>query len=49
MDFENIIETINFELVLEGLGTIFGVGLLWKLFFQQGLLPFLSLFLSTIC
>lgn len=49
MDFENIIETINFELVLEGIGAIFAAGLLWNLFFQQGLFRLLSLFITTIC
>lgn len=49
MDFENVIETINFELVLEGVGTIFGFGLLWQLFFHQELHTLLSLFITTIC
>lgn len=48
MDLENIIETIHFEFVLEGIGTIFGFGLLWQLFFQQGISSLLALFISTI-
>ena len=49
MDFENIFEQINFDLVLEGLGTIFGFGLLWWLFFHQGLPSLITLFITTIC
>lgn len=49
MDLENILETINFELVLEGVGAVFGFGLLWQLFFKQGLHTLLLLFVTTIC
>lgn len=49
MDFKTIIETINFELVIEGVGAIFGIGLLWQLFFRQGLYTLFSLFITTLC
>ena len=49
MEFENIIETIEFELILEGIGTTFGFGLLWQLFFHDGLPNLLTLFITTIC
>lgn len=49
MDFKNIIESINFELVLEGVGAIFGFWLLWQLFFRQSLHMLLSLYITTIC
>lgn len=50
MDFENIFETIHFELVLEGIGTIFGFHLLWQLFFHsEELRVLLSSFITTIC
>lgn len=50
MDFEDIFETINFELVLEGIGAIFGVSLLWNLFFHSEKLKALLLtFLTSIC
>lgn len=49
MDFENVFETIHFELVLEGIGAIFGFGLLWQFLFQQGLHNLLALFIATIC
>ncbi len=49
MGFKNIIETIHFDLVLEGIGAIFGFGLLWQLFFRQGLQPLVTLFITTIC
>jgi len=49
MDFKNIFELIHFEFVLEGLGVLFGFRLLWQLFFNQGILPLISLFITTIC
>lgn len=49
MDIENVFETIHFELVLEGIGAIFGFGLLWQFFFRQGLYSLLELFITTIC
>lgn len=48
MDFENLIETIHFELVLEGIGTLFGFGLLWQFFLQKELSSLISLFIHTI-
>ena len=48
MDFENIIEIIHFEFLLESIGFLFGLELLWHLFFHQGLSSLLSLFLITI-
>lgn len=49
MELKNIIETINFELVVEGLGALCGISLLWELLFHRGLPHLLSLFLATIC
>lgn len=49
MDFENLIETINYELVIEGISTLFGIALLWKFLFQNELQQLLSLFLTTMC
>lgn len=49
MDFENIIESFHFDLVLEGIGAIFGCALLWQFFFRNGLHTLLSLFITTIC
>ena len=49
MNFKNIIETINYELVIEGIGALFGIALLWKFLFQNGLQELLSLFLITVC
>lgn len=49
MELKNIIETINFELVIEGIGVIFGISLLWGLLFSDEFQHFLSLFLTTIC
>ncbi len=37
MDFKDIIEFMTLEHVLEGLGTVVGVGLLWGLFFGGGI------------
>lgn len=49
MYFENIIETFIFDLVLEGIGTIFAFGLLWHFLFQNGLQMILILFITSIC
>lgn len=49
MDLDTIIEITCFELVLEGLGAIFGIGLLWKFLFQDTIPYLLSLFIHTIC
>lgn len=49
MDLDTIIEIINFDIVLEGLGIIFGFGLLWQFLFQDTLPYMLSLFIHTIC
>lgn len=49
MDFKNIIETIHFELVIEGIGVLFGISLIWEMIFHNGLQHLLSLFLITIC
>lgn len=49
MDLKNIIETINFELVIEGIGTLFGIALLWGLLFSKEFQHLLSLFLITMC
>ena len=49
MDFENLTETILFELVLEGIGTIFAFGFLWRMFFHSGLSTILTLFITSIC
>ncbi len=48
MDFEHILETIQFDFVLEGIGFLFGLLLLWQLFFQQKLSTLLTLFLMTL-
>ena len=49
MDFDTIIEITYFDLVLEGLGVIFGFHLLWNFLFQDTLPYLLSLFIHTIC
>lgn len=49
MEFKDIIETIEFELVLEGIGTILGFQLLWQFFFHNNLHTLLTLFITTIC
>ena len=49
MDFKEIFELIHFELVIEGLGVLFGFHLLWQLFLNQGILPLISLFITSIC
>lgn len=37
MDLKEILELITFDMVMEALGTIFGVGIIWELFFDGGL------------
>lgn len=49
MEFKELLETINFDLVLEGIGTIFGFGLLWKLFVGNDIRQLLELFITSIC
>lgn len=49
MDLDTIIEIIHFDLILEGLGTIFGFRILWQLLFHDTLPYLLSLFIDTIC
>ena len=49
MNFKDILEQIQFELILEGLGMIFGIALLWKLIFHPNIHLLLSLFITTIC
>lgn len=49
MDFENILEQINFDLVLEGIGTIFSFGLLWWIFLGQGFSSLVTFFITSIC
>lgn len=49
MEFNNLIESIEFELVLEGIGCIFGFALLWQFFFQDKLQILLIHFITSIC
>ena len=49
MNFEELIEQIQFELILEGIGVIFGFYLLWQLFFDSTIQSLMSLFITTIC
>ena len=49
MELKQILETIHFDFVLEGLGIVFAITLLWNLFFSQEIQYLLSLFLTTIC
>ena len=49
MDLKHIFEHIQFELLLEGLGGIFGFHILWQLLFNQKLQALLSSFITTIC
>lgn len=49
MDFENIINMINFDFLLESIGFLFGLELLWHFFFQNWISSFLSLFITTTC
>lgn len=49
MDFKDIFEQIQFELILEGLGAIFGFFILWQLFFSQEFHTLLTLFITSIC
>lgn len=49
MNFKNIIDMIHFELLLESMGFLFGLALLWNFFFQQKLSFLLSLFITSIC
>lgn len=50
MDFEDLFEMINFELVLEGIGMIFGFYLLWKVFFHsEAFKLLLSSFITSVC
>lgn len=37
MDFKELFGMITFDMLLEGLGTVFGIGLLWYLFFGGGI------------
>lgn len=49
MDFNDFMEIIHFDFLLESLGFLFGFHLLYQLFFQKGLYTFISLFITTIC
>ncbi len=49
MNLKEIIEQIQFELVLEGLGVVFGFYLLGQLIFHQGIHSLITLFITTIC
>lgn len=48
MDFKHLLETIQFDFVLEGIGFLLGSFLLWQFFFQQKLSDLLTLFLMTL-
>ena len=47
MDLREIIEFMTLEHVLEGLGLVFGVGLLWNFFFNGGINTLLEILLSV--
>lgn len=46
---DKIIEKITFELVAEGIGLIFAVGVIYYLFFAGGLGSIISLFGQALC
>ena len=49
MELKHILETIQFDFVAEGLGALFGIGLLWSLLFSNEVQYLLSLFFTTLC
>ena len=49
MDLENIIDFFHFEFLLESIGFLFGLELLWQFFFHNWISNFLTLFITTIC
>lgn len=49
MDIHDIIDLLYHEHVLEGIGFLFGFRLLWQLFFEQGIVPLITLFITSVC
>lgn len=47
MEFKDIIEFMTLEHVLEGLGLVFGVGILWEIFFNGGINTLLQILMSV--
>lgn len=48
MKFEDFFELITFDLILETLGLIFAIGLIWAVFFGGGINPILELLIEKI-
>lgn len=47
MEFQDLLEFVIFEHVLEGIGMIMGAALIWYVFFGGGMQTFLQILLST--
>lgn len=49
MDLKEILELITFDVIMEALGTIFGIGIIWKLFFDGGLTMIFEIVGQALC
>lgn len=49
MEFKELFEMITLDVVLEGIGMVFGFGLLWKLFLGGGINSLMELFIAAVC
>lgn len=49
MEFKEVFEHVTHEFVLEGLGLIFGIGLVWEIFFGSTLTELVELLINLSC
>ncbi len=49
MNLKDFFEHIQFDLVLEGIGTIFAFALLWNILFKESISQLFELFIYSIC
>lgn len=49
MQLSDLFELISYDLVIEVLGLLFAIGLIWGVFFGEGFTPFVELLIEYIC